>query len=280
MPRLGMGRDDGDSVDGVVEMSGENDDFLSQMMSTEKTETEQVESAEVPASPMVEKVQESVDPVAKVVPTATESEADKHVPLAALMAERDKRKESSRRVEELERRLKEIEQSQVRAAPPQMPDFFQDPEGYVHSAVSMARAEARDGMLAALEEAERDRHQDFDDVLAHVMERAQSNPELARRIMTSRNPAAQAYKLGKELVEFDRIQTDPESYRTKLEAELREKILKELETDKIKRQIASEKEQQLEASIPPDLSSERSANSAASRPRNKSTAIDKLFPKS
>lgn len=251
-------------------MSGDERDFLDQMVGTPETKSE-------PAQPEPEEKDEpegvtEPETPEPAEPPAANTEKETHVPLAALMAERDKRKEASRKAEELEKRIKELEaETKPTQAPP---DFYQNPERYVQEVVGTVEARATDRLYAALEEAERERHDDFDDVMQAVMERAKENPALAQQIMSSKNPAATAYKLGKKALEFDQLQADPDSYRAKVEAEIRAKIAKEQELAGLKQQKADA----LAASIPPDLSSERSAVSSP-RPRNKSTAIDKLFPK-
>ena len=257
-------------------MAGEEDDFLSAMVGKPEAESESVEKTEpveAKAAPEVEKVAEAIKPeVAKVETTSTESDADKHVPLAALMAERDKRKEAARRAEELENRIKELE-GQRQANP--VPDFFHDPEAYVQTVVQRAQHQAQESLYSVLEETERERHADFDEVMELVMAKAWENPAIATQILKGKNPAAQAYKVGKRLQEFEKSQQDPDAYRAQLKAELIAEFKKEQELEALK----AEKSKAIEASIPPDLSSARSADSGAPRTRNKSTVIDSLFPK-
>lgn len=258
-------------------MAPDNDDFLTQMVGQpEPTPAETVEEVEE-APEVVKEEPEKADPVAET--TSANPEKEDKVPLAALMAERDKRKEAARKAEDLEKRIKELEAQTAKPAQVQLPDFYQDPERYVHSVVSQAQAQAKDSVYVLLEEAERDRHsEDFDEVYNFALEKAGKNPEMAREILSAKNPVAKAYKLGKELQELEQSRQDPEAYRSKIEAEVRAKVLKEIELEGLKKQKAEQDAKALEASIPPDLSSERSAVSSP-RPRNKSTAIDKLFPK-
>lgn len=252
-------------------MSGEERDFLDQMVGTHEAKSEP-ETPAPEAKDEPEGVTEPEAPAPDAAPPAATADKETHVPLAALMSERDKRKEATRKAEELEKRIKELEAATQPAQAP--PDFYQNPERYVQEIVGTVEARASDRLYAALEEAERERHEDFDDVMQAVMERAKDNPALAQQIMSSKNPAAAAYKLGKKALEFDQLQADPESYRAKVEAEIRAKIAKEQELESLKKQQADT----LAASIPPDLSSERSAVSSP-RPRTKSSVIDKVFPK-
>lgn len=253
----------------------DNDDFLTQMVGTSAPTQDEPETPEPEVeAPEPEGVKEPVkEPEA--APPAANTEKEGHVPLAALMAERDKRKEAARKAEELEKRLQAMEEANKK--PVELPDFYREPEKYVQTIMSAAEARAKDTIYAALEDAERDKHEDFDDVLTEVLERAKSNPDLGKQILGSRNPAATAYKLGKELKDFDRMK-DPAAYRESLKAELLAEIQAGLKAEEAKKAEAAEAARRLEDSIPPDLSSERSAVSSP-RPRNKSTAIDKLFPK-
>lgn len=253
-------------------MAGNEDDFLTSMLASAPAESE-ADEAETAAK--VEPVAEAKEAEApKVETTATESEPER-VPLAALMAERDKRKEAARRAEELEARIKALEGEKAKA--PEI-DFFQNPEAYVQTAIQQAQFQARDGLYAALEEAERDRHEDFDEVMTYVMDKAKENPAIAAEILKGKNPAAQAYKVGKRLQDFDKSLQDPDAYRTQLKAELLAELKKEQELERLKREQAAAKEKAVEDSIPPDLSSERSANGTF-KPRTRSTVIDELFPK-
>jgi len=262
-----MGRDDGErSME--CDMSGNEDDFLTSMVN-------QPQSAEVDEEqeqPKVEAVAEVQAEAPKVETTATESKPDT-VPIAALMAERDKRKEAAKRAEELEARIKELEGAKTANA---LPDFFQNPEAYVQTAISQAQRQAQDGLYAALEEAERERHADFDEVMAFVMEQAKTNPVLAGDILKGKNPAAKAYKEGKRLMDYEKSKQDPDAFRAQLRAELLAELKKEQELEALKR----EKEQAVEASIPPDLSSASSAATASRPARNRSEPLAQLFPKS
>lgn len=253
-------------------MSGDEQDFLSQMVGKPEAKSEP-ETPEPEARDEPEGVTEPESPEPTAAPPAATPDKESHVPLAALMAERDKRKEASRKAEELEKRIKELEQ-QTQAAPAPAPDFYQNPERYVQEVVGTVEKRATDRLYAALEEAERERHDDFDEVMQAVTARAQENPALVQQILSAKNPAAHAYKLGKKALELDQLQADPDSYRAKVEAEVRAKIAKEQELAGLKQQQADA----LAASIPPDLSSERSAVSSP-RPRHRSTVIDQMFPK-
>lgn len=254
-------------------MAGNENDFLSAMVAKAPVETAPAATDTEQEQPQVETaaVVSTETAAAKVETTATESDADKHVPLAALMAERDKRKEAAKRAEELENRIKELEGQHTPAA---LPDFYQNPEVHVQQAVSQAVGQVQDRLYAALEEAERERHADFDEVMKEVMERAQENPAIAAEILKGKNPAAEAYKVGKRLRDFEKSQQDPDAFRAQLKAELLAELKREQELEALK----AEKSAAVEASIPPDLSAARSATSTV-RPRPKSTVVDALFPK-
>ena len=175
---------------------------------------------------------------------APDVKKDDHVPLAALMAEREKR-------QRLERELAEVRQ----AAPP-MPqvDFYQQPDVYVQQHLQSVEVRTTARMFAALEDSAREQFPDYDDVTGPVIEQAHSNPALAQQIVQSGNPALAAYKLGKQMAEMERMR-DPAAYRAQIEAEVRQKVEAELAA-----------KAQKAAAVPPDLSDNRNAKGQFTSP--------------
>lgn len=196
---------------------------------------------------------ETVDdtPAAPAATEATTAPAtEDRVPLAALMAERDKRQQEAAARKELERRLAELE-----ANKPEPPKFYENPELAVDHRVREVEARANQRLFAALEAAAREAHADYDEVIAELTEQAQSNPALAQQVFSSPNPATAAYRLGKQLREMKAMQ-DPAAYRAKVEAEIRAQIAAEQKAKEDARKAA-------EAAIPPELSTARAAKDAA-----------------
>lgn len=251
-------------------MSGEKSDFLDQMMApkagTSESDSASVTDTEAPgetvaAAPAVE---------IPAAPPAAKSEHEERVPIAAMMAEREKRQKYEKELAEATKRLEEIQAQQSQA--PQLPEFFADPEGYVQTVVGQAEFRARDRMFAAMEEEQREAHEDFDSHFETAMAEAQQNPAVAKQILSARNPAKAAYELGKRMAASQAMTADPAKY----EAELKAKYRAEWEAEQAAKQAEADKaaaQAKLDA-IPPDLASERSVSS---RRAPKTNVFDELF---
>ena len=210
-----------------------NDDEVAEVEETETTETEKVESEETENDEVTE-VEETEEEPQKVETTATEQESGQ---MAALIAERRKRQEA-------ENKLREYESKAA------VPDPIEDPEGYSNyikqdnqSAMFQTRVTlSRDLMI--------DTTPDYTEKEAVFMglvvdqDGNVKNPMLLQQFQESSNPARFAYNHAKEHLEVQQLK-DPK-YRENLEAELRLKILKELEAE-------TSKPKKLSAEQVPDL---------------------------
>lgn len=245
-------------------MSEKGRDFLDDMtLTTAATETpetpepEQVEEVETGDKPTPEKEQ------TQAPPAEVEDKAST-VPIAALMAERDKRRAEQTQREALQRQLDELKNSRK-----EQPPFFEDPEGFVARALSEADQRANARLYAVLDAEAREQYADYDEVLELLKGRMEQNPALHAQVFQSPNPAKAAYQLGKQLREMEQMQ-DPVAYRQKLEAEIRADIERErTEREQGRRTVAD--------AIPPDLAAARSASSNNERPTGE--VFDQLFPK-
>lgn len=222
-------------------MSEPDYDFLRE----DETETAVAESA-----PETVVSDTATAPAVEAPAVTTTPAPEERVPLAALMAERDKRQREEQARKDLERRLAEIE-----AQKPEPPKFYENPEQAVDHRVREVEARANQRLYAALEASAREAHPDYDEVIAELTERAQENPALAQQVFASPNPATAAYKLGKQLREMKAMQ-DPAAYRAKVEAEIRAQIAAE---HKAKEDAAAK----ALAAIPPELSTARAAKDVA-----------------
>lgn len=228
-------------------MGNENRDFLDEHFAAEQVApkpeqvtgevTEQVQ--EVQQQGTVE--EKPPETVAAEVTTTPESKEGQTVPYAAMKAEREKR-------QRLERELEELRQTQ-QTPPEAQPSYFDDPEGYLQRQAQAIRQESSQKLYAALEASAREQHPDYDEVFEVVMKHAQANPAVSQEILSAPNPAMAAYRMGKKLAEFEKMQ-DPDAYRAQIEAELRVKWDEEQKSK-------SERRQQAVAEIPPDLSQAR-----------------------
>jgi hypothetical protein len=186
---------------------------------------------------------------AAAAPEATTAPAkEDHVPLAALMAERDKRQKEEASRKELERRLAELERP--RQPPP--PAFYENPEQHIAHAVTATEQRLQQRFFAALEEQARAVHADYDEALVELEQAG--NPALFQQVFAAANPASEAYRLGKQLREVKAMQ-DPAAYRAKVEAEVRAAIAAEASTKEAARIAA-------QSAIPPELSSARASKDA------------------
>lgn len=242
-------------------MSDKETDFLDSM----KTAAEAItETPEVVVKDEVTPAIEAVAPTAPEVPSTPVKEPEV-VPIAALMAEREKRQREEKARQELERRLAELTPKK------EVPDFYQDPVANVDSRFSATEMKFN----AALEELVRDQKPDFDEVAAEVIEFAQYNPQVRDEIFAHPNPALAMYNYGKKLREKKAQQTDPEAYRKQVEAEVRQKIEAEYAEQARKAAAEAAAKAQLKDAIPPDLSNTRSAT--AETVERKSPVFKQLF---
>lgn len=254
-------------------MSGEKSDFLDQMMapkSNPESDAVAVESEAVNDSEAQgETVAAAPAVVTEAAPPAAKSEPE-HVPIAALMAEREKRQKHEKELAEARKQLEEIQAQKAQ----QLPEFFADPEGYVQSVAAQVEFRARDRMFAAMEEEQREAHEDFDAHFEAAMAEAQHNPAIARDILNAKNPAKAAYQLGKRMAQAAALTADPAKYEAELEAKLRAKWEAEQAANR-EAEAKAAQQAKLDA-IPPDLASERSSTS---RTAPKVDVFDQLFPR-
>lgn len=236
-------------------MSDKETDFLDSM----KTAAEAIPVVETP-----EVVKDEVTPVVETkvettpeVPSTPVKEPEV-VPIAALMAERDKRQKEEKARQELERRIAELTPKK------EVPDFYQDPVANVDSRFSATEMKFN----AALEAMVKELRPDFDEVAQEVIEFAQYNPQVRDEIFSQANPALAMYNFGKKLREGKAQQTDPEAYRKNLEAEIRKQVQAEFAEQARKAAEAEQAKAQLKDAIPPDLSNTRSATAESTERRS------------
>ena len=225
-------------------MSEPDIDFLSEEVADEVVPVETTDQT-------TETVVETPETPAAEVTTTPATKEEERVPLAALMAEREKRQEIERQRKDLEKRIAEIEKAKL-------PDFYENPEEHVRQIVQEQSIQVQQRLYAALEEQARDAYPDFDEVMAEVQAQAEQNPTLVQEIFSKANPAIAAYKLGKKLREHKEMQ-DPEAYRAKLKAE----IVAELQAADKAKEDAKRKAVE---SIPPNLTDARAAKDDGALP--------------
>ena len=186
---------------------------------------EAVPEVETGVVEQVEVVPEVAAPAAVVTPTPEPKES--HVPLAALMAERDKR----------QRLEAQLAQQKV-----EKPDFFADPESYVQTTVKQQALQ----MSAAMVEAQ---YPDFREKLAVFMEEAGRNPLLAAELEQHPHPALYAYQQAALIAEHRQLKDLP-AYKASIRAEIEAQVRAEYEAKAGIKKAAA-------AAIPPDLTAAR-----------------------
>lgn len=230
-------------------------DFLDEMPTAVGEEQEQEQ-----ATPEPEPAPETGE-AAPEAPPAPEPPKEDAGLYQAMKAEREKRQDAQRRAEELERKLKELETQQPK------PEFYEDPNGFVQHYVQQTEQRFQQRLFAALESDVRAQHEDYDEAIEYL--KSKGNPAMVQQVFQSANPAREAYNLAKRMQAFEEM-GDPDSYRKKVEAEVRQKLEAEL--------LAKDKaKQDAIARIPPDLTNGRSgAAPAVPTPPND---FSDLFPK-
>ena len=149
-------------------------------------------------------------------PAAPEEKQPGHVPLSALLDEREKRQKFEREVEEL-RRWRAQQEAQR-----QKPDFFENPE----AALSQVQQQVQQQMVAEKLRTSRFlAEREFGpDLVKEAYAYFDQNPEQSHALINEPSPfhaAVEHYRRQKLLTE---IGTDPDAYRAKLRAELEAEI--------------------------------------------------------
>lgn len=175
------------------------------------------------AEEIIEAVEAQPEPEAKgetpVAPPATPEDHGR-IPIAALLDEREKRKEKEREVEALNRRIADYE---AKATP--KPDFFADPEAALAAAQRAAQAAA---INTKLETSRFLAEEKFGaEKVQAAYEYFDKNPHLSGQLLTSPSPFHAAVKEYERHQAMTEIGEDPSAYRARVEAEVRERILAE-----------------------------------------------------
>ena len=175
-----------------------------------------------------------------------------------------------RKRQELEQRLKDLESKKE---PEPAPDWWADPEKAAQHQSQQIEARLYQQKVEIGQDLMRSQHDDYDDMEARFMEMAQENPARRTELQKSANPARFAYETAKKAAEYDAIK-DVDSYRAKLEAEVRKdveaKLRKELEAEQ-------EKKAKKEAAIDPSLASTSSKGGLKSDDYAGPTPLDEIL---
>lgn len=158
----------------------------------------------------------------EAAPPAAVDEA-KHIPISALLDEREKRQEAKREADGLRRQLAEM---QAKLTPSKPVDFYEDPEAAFHKMQQTAQAIATNTKLETSRFlAERDHGAEE---VAAAYKFFDENPALSQQLLTSPSPFHEAVKVYQKHKAMTEIGDDPAAYRARVEAEIRERIVAEM----------------------------------------------------
>lgn len=151
---------------------------------------------------------------------ASQPKPDGHIPIAALLDEREKRKE-------LERRLREFEEKQQKQDTP-IPDPIADPEGYNARLEEQRTRDKQDLIFRFSEQFAARQH--GADVVKQAMEwlgqELQSNPALWPVISSHADPAEHVVQLHKRHLRFAKLgDKDPDEYAREIAVARRDEFL-------------------------------------------------------
>ena len=199
----------------------------------EKTEAEpEAAKAAEPGKAEAEKAGAEAEPTGEG--DGTPPSKDVHIPIAAHLAEREKRQAAEAEAKELRRQLEQRNaqwaQQQAKENAPKRPDPYEDPEGAREYDQAMFDARMIDQKVNMSAEITRQANADYDDVMQDWQQLAQSDPAYHRSLyetaVRQNSPAGWVYNKMKEM-RVAREVGDPQEYRTKVEAEIREQLAAE-----------------------------------------------------
>lgn len=216
--------------------------------------------------PVAEQTTEPAQPVVTGEPAAAPPAATNelpHVPLTAVLDEREKRKEAQREAEELRRQL-----AQYTEKPQAVPDLFENPD----QRLAMERQQYESGLIATkLEMSKFMAIKEFgEDVVNAAFEffNDPKNSPQSHELIKHPSPfhaAVEVYRRNQAMAE---IGADPAAYKSKLESEIEARV-----REKIMAEMAAA--QPSKPRIPTSLASAPAAG--AGEPVSKGTAFDRAF---
>lgn len=152
------------------------------------------------------------------------------IPETALLGERRRRQEAERERDELRAQFAQFQRQPQQ--PQEMPDFWENPNAVISNQVDQAVSQAlQRWQVQQLQEkadmaeaAARAKYQDYDDAFAKFREQIEVNPSLIQQMRQASDPAEFVYQRGKQAIDM----ADPDTYRAKIEAEVRAKLEAEM----------------------------------------------------
>lgn len=223
------------------------EDVLSDKQPELPLETQEVKAepvVETKAEPVVEQQTEQKTEPEKVEPK-TEPEVKEEL-TAKERAFLARAQDETRKRQELEQRLREVETRQPQAEAKQ---FWDDPEGHLKAFEQHIAGITTNTRLQTAEMIARSKYQDFDEKLEIFKGILEQTPGLWQQALASPDPAEFVYKTGKNYKDLQSA-GNLESLKAKMEKEIRIKVEEEYKAK-------LEAEQKERASIPSSLSDAR-----------------------
>ena len=182
-------------------------------------------------------------PPAQEGPPPSEQEQS-HIPVAALKDERQKRQEAEQRLQQYEEYFRQLQQAGQSQQQEELPDPVSDPYAYAQwlsNAVSqqvMQQVQQTGNQYMGMTRAQvsemmaRSRHDDYDQMLGVFAEAINENPFLAQQAAQHPDPATFAYNAAKQWQQAKQFGSQAPVTREQIEAEMRQKIMAELNMPK------------------------------------------------
>ncbi|MCK5616625.1 hypothetical protein KAR91_82960 [Candidatus Pacearchaeota archaeon] len=201
------------------------DDEVVEEVTEEVSQAEEVnetakESEKVEEAPEVESKDEPKEPE-KAEPTSEEAEKENWT-FQAVKDERRKR-------QELEKQLEELKAGQNNPEPKELPDIFENQEGFVNDLREQMRVETRQQIIQNQRDRMIEFKSDYEEKEAAFIEFGKNNPTLLAEANTAANPAKFAYEQGAKILEYKQMQ-DVDGMKAKLRAEIEAEVRSEFES--------------------------------------------------
>jgi hypothetical protein len=232
---MSAGSGDDDVLDGVFDRETPQE-TVDTTESTEAARARDEKGRFAPKSEPEPQAQAQSEPAPIEPTTQPDPNANRHVPLSELLSERKQRQEKERLYMEAEARAKAYEQMlQRQPQQPQYqpqpqaqeppPDFFTDPEAAFNHRLQSVQQQYTNMMLNQSEVMARDK---FGDEIVDAALKAAQTAGVATSFTNQPHPWGELVKWHKRQQTLQVVGDDPDAYRTKIEAEVRAKVLAEL----------------------------------------------------
>lgn len=237
-------------------MSDELEEFVKEATAPEETPAEDSATEETPQpEPQADaETGDKAEPEQQaeaedVPPTSAEPEKQSDsVPISALLDEREKRQQRERELKVAQAQLEQQQQQPT-------PDLLDDQQGYADHIQHQVDGKIRNVTIQMSQEMMRSQHEDYDQVEDKFLEMAQNDPRLGAEMATHPMPAKFAYETVKKAEQYAEMQ-DVDTYKAKVEAEVRAKLKAEMEAEA---KAKAEKEAKLNGALSPSLTNTRAA---------------------